>query len=62
MNRLILSRMVLLNISDQEMAAALCMCLKTFRRRLKQPGNFTVNELRRAAKKLKMPITELFAS
>ena len=55
----ILSRMVLLGISREELAAAMRMSLSTLSRRLSRPDDFTVGEMRKVAKKLHVSLDEL---
>lgn len=59
MKRKILSLMALYDIDKPEMAAALRMSLATFNRRLKDSDEFSVDELKRAAKKLKTTVSAL---
>ncbi|HMM32723.1 MAG TPA: hypothetical protein PKB13_13220 [Clostridia bacterium] len=59
MKRKILSLMALYDIDKLEMAAALRMSLATFNRRLKDSDEFSLGELKRAAKKLKTTVSAL---
>lgn len=59
MKQKILSLMALYDISKLEMAAGMRMSLDTFYRRLKSPDEFTIGELRKAAKKLKTTVSAL---
>lgn len=59
MKQKILSLMALYDITKPEMAAAMRMSLDTFYRRLKNPDELTLGELRKAAKKLKTTVSAL---
>ena len=59
MKERMLSRMVLYRIEKPEMAAAMQMSVKTFYRRLAHPDEFSLGELRIAAKKLKTTVGAL---
>jgi hypothetical protein len=59
MNRIILALMALNGIEKDEMAAALCMSLDTFYRRLRKPDTFTLGELKKAAKKCRVTLERL---
>jgi len=44
--------MEIYNVSQQELAAALCMCENSLRSRMKAPGTFTKRELEALKRKL----------
>lgn len=50
----------LYGLSKDEICLSAQMCRETYRRRLMNPGDFTVNELTRIAKKFHIPVTKFF--
>ena len=51
--------MISCGVDSQELAAALRMCRDTLFRRLKRPGELTIDELRIACRKLDIPVEEI---
>lgn len=47
------------DLNDTKLSAAVRICRPTFSDRMKKPENFTLGELRRVAKVLHIPLTEL---
>ena len=59
LDKAIKKRMIDLDLRKPELAAALCMSTRSLYRRLENPDLFTVGELKRAAKKLHLPLARL---
>ena len=59
LEKAIKTRMVEIDLRKPELAAALCMSTRSLYRRLENPDLFTIGELKRAAKKLHVPLARL---
>jgi len=62
LGRLLAGAAVVQKVGAEEMGAMIGCCGKTARSRVRNPGDLTVSELTRLAKRLNIPIDELRAA